>query len=163
MESPLPHGDLEEILDFWSTAITCPVWRLWGESPSVRLLEQVRSGVDHEVVLRDASDRLTGLLGVREASREHRFGYFTFILSPAAGGAPVLPFLTAARVALDLRTITVIVDADIDLLMLEDARPWLVPVGRLRDHALVGAGQYVDRLLFDFKGADPPGVLTQAP
>lgn len=156
MDTQLPPGDIDTILHLWPTATTCPAWRLWGESPSVGLLDEIRSGVDHEVVVRDASGRLAGLLGVREVSPEHRFGYLTFFLPPAAA-VRILPFLTEARAALDLRTITVVVDDDIDHDVLEDARPLLVPVGRLREHALVGAGRYVDRLIFDLTAEDPPG------
>lgn len=149
MLQPLPHDDVDALLRLWPEALTCPSWRLCGESPSVGLLDEVRSGVEHERVLRDHTGLAIGLLQVREVDHASGSGYLSFVLASAEGAVASLPpFADEALAALRLRKLTVLADDDM-LDALAGLRPRLRPVGLLTAHVLATTGCYVDRHVFD--------------
>lgn len=147
---PGPH-DGEALLAAWPAAVTCPRWRLGGESPSPGLLDELTTGVDHQRVLRSEDGRAVGLLQACEVDRVNGYGYLAFLLpGPPSAPAPVLPFLREALEVLDLRRVWVQVDED-SVAPLDGARDRLHPVGRLRGHTRVGPGRYLDRLVFELR------------
>jgi hypothetical protein len=157
--SQLSEADIESLLRLWPDGLACPVWRLWGESPSFGLLHELRSKAEYEWILRDEGGRAVGLLEVREVSRATRSGYLAFLLPPPVDGAParLLPFLREALAALELRKITLMADEDM-LDALAGVTTNVEQVGLLREHTLATADRYVDRYVFELVGDEVDAV-----
>jgi hypothetical protein len=152
MTTELPEHDVETLIRRWPDGLACPNWRLWGESPSVGLLHELRSEAEHEWILRDETGQAVGLLQVREVDRATGSGCLAFLVPPPVDGAsapaPVLPFLRDALSVLGLRKVTLMADADV-LDALADVMAHVEQVGLLREHTLATAGRYVDRHVFE--------------
>lgn len=156
MMPPLPPRDIDSLLGSWPGALACPAWRLRGESPSPGLFDEIRSGADHAVVVRDGGEEAVGLLEVREVEPATRSAHLGFLLPPAAGTtAMVDEFVATMLVQLGLVRIDVLVDEDM-LDVLADTSLPLDRTGLLRDHTFVGPGRYVDRHVFEFTGEAGP-------
>jgi hypothetical protein len=153
-QDELTPGDLGALFALWPTAMTCPRWRLGGESPSPGLLQHLTSDVEYHQVLRDSIGVAVGLLQIVEVDRVSGFGHLSFLLPEAAGGS-ILPFLRDALVSLGLRRIYVLAEED-GLRALAPARSGLVRVGQLRGHTMLSRGRYQDRYVFEFDGAARP-------
>lgn len=153
--SDLLERDVEALLRLWPDLLACPTWRLWGESPSVGLLHELRSASGHEWILRDERGWAVGVLQVRDVDRATASGSLGFLVQRPGNGrsAPILPFLREARSTLELRKITLMADDDM-LDALADVTPHLPRVGLLREHALATAGRYVDRHVFELTADD---------
>ena len=156
----LSEHDTEALLHLWPNAHVCPVWRLWGESPSVGLMREIRSGAVDEQALRDGAGRLSGLLDVREVNDVAGSAYLAFIVPAAPAAAlgtstAMLSYLREVTAARQLRKVTVMVDEDM-LDAVAGVMPHVAQVGLLQRHALASVGRYVDRHVFEFTSGPGP-------
>jgi hypothetical protein len=149
---PLPPRDIDSLLSVWPRALTCPAWRLRGESPSPGLFGEIRSGAAHEQVLRGDADVALGLLQIGEVDTTTASASLGFLLPPTGDAAAIVQqFLVDTLARLELRRITVHLDDDV-LDVLSGTPLPLRNTGRLRGHTRVGVGRYVDRHIFEFTG-----------